>query len=99
MPQLLKRFRPKTSLYQCLHEHYGLQIDFADEVAEASLASPEEARLLRIKKKRRCSALRAPLICAAASQLNLCGLFTGETAASSEPALAPVEFAEKKKAN
>jgi GntR family transcriptional regulator len=50
-PQLLKRFRPKMSLYQCLHEHYGLQIDFADEVAEASLASPEEARLLRIRKK------------------------------------------------
>jgi GntR family transcriptional regulator len=50
-PELLKRFGPKMSLYQCLLEHYGLQIDFADEVAEASLATQEEARLLRIPKK------------------------------------------------
>jgi len=51
MPSVAETIQAKTSLYQCLHEHYGLQIDFADEVAEASLASPEEARLLRIKKK------------------------------------------------
>jgi GntR family transcriptional regulator len=50
-PELQKLFKPRMSLYQCLLEHYGLQIDFADEVAEASLATLEEARLLRIPKK------------------------------------------------
>jgi GntR family transcriptional regulator len=50
-PELQKFFKPRMSLYQCLLERYGLQIDFADEVAEASLATIEEARLLRIRKK------------------------------------------------
>src|SRR5262249_37421655 len=48
---LVQRIKTKMSLYQCLHERYGLQNDFADESAEASLASPGEARPLRIKKK------------------------------------------------
>jgi GntR family transcriptional regulator len=50
-PELQKKFKPRMSLYKCLLKHYGLQIDFADEVAEASLATVEEARLLRIRKK------------------------------------------------
>lgn len=50
-PDLQETFDPVESLYQSLLEHYGIRIDFADEVAEASLASPEEARLLRIRKK------------------------------------------------
>ena len=43
-------FDPRESLYHFLAEHAGIRIDFADEVAEASLASAEEARLLRIRK-------------------------------------------------
>jgi GntR family transcriptional regulator len=50
-PNLQETFDPGGSLYQSLLEHYGIRIDFADEVAEASLASPEEARLLRIRRK------------------------------------------------
>jgi GntR family transcriptional regulator len=50
-PDLLEAFDPGESLYKSLIERYGIQIDFADEVAEVSLASPEEARLLRILKK------------------------------------------------
>jgi GntR family transcriptional regulator len=48
---LQETFNPVESLYQSLLDHYGIEIDFADEVAEASLASSEEARLLRIRKK------------------------------------------------
>jgi GntR family transcriptional regulator len=48
---LLETFDPRESLYKSLIERYGIQIDFANEVAEASLASAEEARLLRIRKK------------------------------------------------
>jgi GntR family transcriptional regulator len=50
-PELQKKFKPRMSLYKCLLENYGLQIDFADEVAEASLTTAEEARLLRVRKK------------------------------------------------
>jgi len=50
-PDLQETFDPGESFYQSLLEHYGIRIDFADEVAEASLASSEEARLLRIRKK------------------------------------------------
>jgi GntR family transcriptional regulator len=50
-PDLLDVFAPGDSLYKTLLEHYGIQIAFADEVAEASLASSEESRLLRIRKK------------------------------------------------
>ncbi len=50
-PDLLKVFDPAESLYRFLLERYGIQIDFADEVAEASLASQEETRLLRIHKR------------------------------------------------
>ncbi|HUI75180.1 MAG TPA: GntR family transcriptional regulator [Candidatus Acidoferrum sp.] len=49
-PELQKRFEPDSSLYQALSELYGIQIDIADEVAEASLATAPEARLLRIRK-------------------------------------------------
>jgi len=50
-PDLLKHFDPSTSLYQTLAERYGIQIDLADEVAEAGLAKAEEARLLRIRAR------------------------------------------------
>ncbi|HEY6943654.1 MAG TPA: GntR family transcriptional regulator [Candidatus Acidoferrum sp.] len=50
-PDLQKTLDPGASLYRTLREHYGVQIDIADEVAEASLASAEEARLLRIPRK------------------------------------------------
>ena len=50
-PDLQKTLNPRDSLYRTLREHYGIQIDIADEVAEASLASAEEARLLHIRKK------------------------------------------------
>jgi len=49
-PDLEKRFDPGHSLYQALSEHYGIQIDLADEVAEAAVATPEEARLLHVPK-------------------------------------------------
>lgn len=50
-PDLQKTLNPRASLYRTLRERYGIRIDIADEVAEASLASAEEARLLRIRKK------------------------------------------------
>lgn len=49
-PRLLEIFDPRMSLYQVLAERYGIRMAAADEMAEASLARPEEARLLRIKK-------------------------------------------------
>ncbi len=49
-PRLLEIFDPRTSLYRVLAERYGIRMAAADEVAEASLARAEEARLLRIKK-------------------------------------------------
>jgi GntR family transcriptional regulator len=50
-PDLEKVFEPGGSLYQTLLERYGMEIEFADEVAEASVATAEEARLLRIRKE------------------------------------------------
>jgi len=50
-PDLEKTLDPGSSLYRALREHYGIQIEIADEVAEASLASAAEARLLRIRRK------------------------------------------------
>jgi len=45
-PDLLENFEPSESLYRALAEHYGLQIHMADEVAEASVATAAEAKLL-----------------------------------------------------
>lgn len=50
-PDLLESFDPTGSLYQELAQRYGIQIDLADEVAEASLATAAEARLLRIRPR------------------------------------------------
>jgi GntR family transcriptional regulator len=50
-PDLLEKYDPRTSLYQALGKYYGIQIDLADEVAEASVATAEEAKLLRIRAK------------------------------------------------
>ena len=50
-PDLLEKFEPSGSLYRALAERYGLQIHMADEVAEASVATAGEARLLRVRAK------------------------------------------------
>ncbi len=50
-PDLLEKFDPSGSLYRALAEHYGLQIHLADEVAEASVATAAEAKLLRVRAK------------------------------------------------
>lgn len=50
-PDLLENFDPSGSLYQMLEELYGLQVQMADEVAEASVATATEARLLRVPAK------------------------------------------------
>ena len=48
-PELLENFEPSGSLYRVLGERYGLQVHMADEVAEASVATGAEAKLLRIR--------------------------------------------------
>ncbi len=50
-PDLLTAFDPTQSLYQALSQRYGIHIDYADEVAEASTATSTEAKLLRIRAK------------------------------------------------
>lgn len=50
-PDLLETFEPTGSLYQALTEQYGLQVEMADEVAEASIATQAEAKLLRVHGK------------------------------------------------
>jgi GntR family transcriptional regulator len=50
-PRLLESFEPSGSLYRALTERYGLQVQTADEVAEASVATAAEAKLLRVRGK------------------------------------------------
>ncbi|PYU51405.1 MAG: phosphonate metabolism transcriptional regulator PhnF [Acidobacteria bacterium] len=50
-PDLLENFEPSGSLYRALAEQYGLQVHMADEVAEASIATEAEAKLLRVREK------------------------------------------------
>ena len=50
-PDLLESFEPSDSLYRALAECYGLQVHMADEVAEASVATATEAKLLRVRGK------------------------------------------------
>jgi GntR family transcriptional regulator len=50
-PDLLENFEPSGSLYEALAERYGLQVHLADEVAEASVATAAEAKLLRVRGK------------------------------------------------
>ncbi|PYU56633.1 MAG: hypothetical protein DMG55_23185 [Acidobacteria bacterium] len=50
-PELLESFEPSGSLYRELAEHYGLQVHMADEVAEASVATGAEAKLLRVRRR------------------------------------------------
>jgi GntR family transcriptional regulator len=50
-PDLLETFEPSGSLYRALTEQYGLQVHMADEVAEASVATAAEAKLLRVRGK------------------------------------------------
>lgn len=47
-PDLIGTFDPKTSLYQALSEHYGIQMMVTNEVIEVGKASLAEARLLQI---------------------------------------------------
>ena len=48
VPDLMKTFNPRNSLYQALLENYGIQVMFADEIVEAGLARARESKLLRI---------------------------------------------------
>jgi GntR family transcriptional regulator len=50
-PDLIQKFDPSSSLYKVLLEQYGLQVDSAEEIAEAGLADDEVARRLRIAKR------------------------------------------------
>lgn len=50
-PDLLKSFDAQASLYETLAEKYGVKMAIADEIVEAGLAGPEEARLLGITRK------------------------------------------------
>src|SRR5216683_2579496 len=50
-PDLLETFEPSGSLYRALAEQYGLQVHMADEVAEASVATAAEAKLMRVRGK------------------------------------------------
>lgn len=51
VPDILKTYDPATSLYHTLDESFSIHIVSANEVAEASVASGAESRLLRIKPK------------------------------------------------
>jgi GntR family transcriptional regulator len=50
-PGLLENFDPSGSLYRTLAERYALQVHMADEVAEASVATAAEAKLLRVRAR------------------------------------------------
>ena len=47
-PDLLNIFKPDSSLYETLAEHYGIHLMITEEVIEVGTANPEEARLLQI---------------------------------------------------
>lgn len=49
-PDLLERFEASQSLYRLLAQRYRIEIALAEEVVEAALAKPEDARLLGISK-------------------------------------------------
>lgn len=50
-PDLLTSFDPSTSLYRTLSQRYGIQLEVAEEVVEAALASAKEAQKLRIRPR------------------------------------------------
>jgi len=50
-PDLMRVYNGEESLYERLWTHYGTRIVVADEVVEVGLASPQEARLLRIPNR------------------------------------------------
>jgi GntR family transcriptional regulator, N-acetylglucosamine utilization regulator len=50
-PDLRECFDPKGSLYQVLSQRYGIKVAVTDEVAEAGVADPEQARLLQIPRR------------------------------------------------
>jgi GntR family transcriptional regulator len=50
-PDLRDTFDPKGSLYQVLSQRYGIKVAVTDEVAEAGVADPEQARLLQIPRR------------------------------------------------
>lgn len=50
-PGLIDTFDPRTSLYEALEQQFGIRMAIADEIVEAGLASPDEARLMRAPKK------------------------------------------------
>ncbi len=50
-PDFMETFKPEGSLYQALNGRYGIKVAVTDEVAEASVATTEQARLLQIPKR------------------------------------------------
>ncbi len=50
-PGLLETFDPRTSLYQALWENHGIRVLVADEVVEAGLVGPKDARVLRVPSR------------------------------------------------
>ncbi|MDT8067826.1 MAG: GntR family transcriptional regulator [Terriglobia bacterium] len=50
-PDIQKTFQSKSSLYQLLSQRYGIKVAVTDEVAEAGVADPEQARLLQIPRR------------------------------------------------
>ncbi len=52
-PDFLETFEPSGSLYQALTKQYGLHVQMADEVAEVSVATAAEAKLLRVRGRSR----------------------------------------------
>lgn len=49
-PSLAEYLDPRASLYEVMAERYGIRMTAADEVAEAALATGEDAQLLQIDK-------------------------------------------------
>jgi GntR family transcriptional regulator len=50
-PDLMERFNPDTSLYECLSNHYGIQLMVTEEVIEVGVAGAEDAHLLEIPRQ------------------------------------------------
>jgi len=50
-PDLIETFDPDTSLYECLANHYGIQLMITEEVIEVGVAGAEDAHLLEIPKQ------------------------------------------------
>ncbi len=50
-PELIATFRPEGSLYETLEQRHGIRFAIVDEIVEAGLAKPAEARMLHIRAR------------------------------------------------